>query len=221
MSFILKALKKVEEEKSARQVKPRDISSAILTAERTSGRTSRWPLTVGVILLLLIAGSGGAYFLLHQRSVPLSPTRNPVPGEASRTDQARPGLVTPPASFTPNGYPARKDASEHTEARPVSAAPVTAETKREVEASPPARGFRVAQPPPAERIGQESSGSSPSDVKVNGIALQDDPSASVAVVNGILVRRGMTIQGLRVEEIFHDKVRFSGNGETYDVQISR
>jgi general secretion pathway protein B len=75
--------------------------------------------------------------------------------------------------------------------------------------------------PRTQRIGREPSGSSPAGLKVNGLAVQDDPSASVAVIDGMLVRRGMTVQGMRVEEILQDRVRFSRNGETYEVQISR
>ena len=75
--------------------------------------------------------------------------------------------------------------------------------------------------PRAHRTLPEPTAPAPAGLKVNGIALQDDPAASAAVVNGVLVKRGMMVQGLRVEEIMNDKVRFSGNGETYEVQISK
>jgi hypothetical protein len=41
------------------------------------------------------------------------------------------------------------------------------------------------------------------------------------VVNGALVKKGMTVGGMRVEEISPDRVRFSGAGGTVEVQLSR
>ena len=221
MSFILKALKKLEEEKAARQVQPHDINNAILTADRTSSRTSRTPWKAGIISLALIAGSGSAYVLLHQKPVPLSPPQSSIPGEATRDDRA---IQSHPPSPSPPLPPPRaetKAAAEGAAAVQHPAQPVSVEKAPESEAASPSRSSTAAMMPRTQRIGQEPSGSSPSGLKVNGIAVQDDPAASVAVINGMLVRRGMTVQGMRVEEILQDRVRFSSNGETYEVQISR
>ena len=61
----------------------------------------------------------------------------------------------------------------------------------------------------------------PAGLKVNGIALQDDPGESVAVINGALVKKGMSVGGARVEEILQDRVRFSSGGGTFYVQLSK
>ena len=220
MSFILKALKKLEDEKAARQVQPHDINNAILTADRASSKTSRTPLKAGLIFLALVAGSGTAYVLLRQKPVPLPPAQSSIPGEASREDRAirpqppAPGQPMPPAA-TETKVAAERAADVH------PAHPLAVEKAPDPEAAAPSRGSMEATAPRTQLTVQEPSGSLPSGLKVNGIAVQDDPSASVAVINGMLVRRGMTVQGMRVEEIFQDRVRFSRNGETYEVQISR
>jgi hypothetical protein len=66
----------------------------------------------------------------------------------------------------------------------------------------------------------------PSDVAspaltVNGIALQDDPAESIAVVNGVIVKTGMTIGGVQVDRIFLNRVRFRGSGGTFDVHLAK
>jgi len=75
--------------------------------------------------------------------------------------------------------------------------------------------------PASPSIPQDATGSPPPGLKINGIALQDDPAESVAVINGALLKRGMTVEGVQIEEIFQDRVRFSGARGTFEVQLSR
>jgi hypothetical protein len=56
---------------------------------------------------------------------------------------------------------------------------------------------------------------------VSGIALQDDPAESMAVINGALVKTGMTVAGAVVDRIFLDRVRFKGNGGTFEVYLGK
>ncbi len=67
----------------------------------------------------------------------------------------------------------------------------------------------------------ESTEAPTAQLTVNGIAFQDDPAASAAVVNGVYVKRGMTVGGARVERIFQDKVRFTSNGRTFEVPLAK
>jgi general secretion pathway protein B len=48
-------------------------------------------------------------------------------------------------------------------------------------------------------------------VRVTGIAWQKDGAASVAMVNGRPVQEGSVVDGYKVEQIYEDKVRFSGS----------
>ena len=56
---------------------------------------------------------------------------------------------------------------------------------------------------------------------VNGIALQDDPNKSMAVVNGQIVKRGMAVGGAEVDRIFLNRVRFKGNGGLFEVHLAK
>ena len=56
---------------------------------------------------------------------------------------------------------------------------------------------------------------------VSGIALQDDPAESMAVINGALVKTGATVGGAQVDRIYLDRVRFKGSGGTFEVYLSK
>ena len=58
MSFILKALKKVEQEKAARGSGPVDVHSALLQGASTSAHAAPRLANWGVVALVFIAGSG-------------------------------------------------------------------------------------------------------------------------------------------------------------------
>ena len=211
MSFILKALKKVEEEKAARSDGPVDLNNALLRSGGTStpsaDRLARW----GVIALVFVAGSGLTYVFVQKGSAPvLEPPRqtaspstpSPLPSTPTLTEATYPPPAVPTA---PPSAPSHVSAS----ASPPETATTSPHPKRE-------------RPAPDEpRSAAAPGGSPPAGLKVNGIALQDDPDESVAVVNGALLKRGMTIEGARVEEIFADRVRFAGSGGIFDVTLSR
>ncbi len=222
MSFILKALKKLEEEKTARRSGPHDINSALLTPDRASSpRISRKTLKLTAMLLVFVAGCGITYLLLRHDPASPTPARSSLPGEAPRADQADRPLTNPPLPAAATPTPGGNASAEQGDAGNNSALPAPGEKISAGEAPLPSRNSRVAQLPRTQHVSREPSGSPPPGVKVNGIALQDDPAASVAVVNGILVRRGMSVQDMQVEEIFSDRVRFSGNGQTWEVHISK
>ena len=58
------------------------------------------------------------------------------------------------------------------------------------------------------------------ELKVGGIAWQEDRRDRRAVVNGVLAGEGGIIAGARIVEIFPDRVRFSLAGQTLDLSIS-
>jgi general secretion pathway protein B len=219
MSFILKALQKVEEEKSARRSKPQDINRAILTAGTPPPMASRILPVSAVAALIALAVGSLAYLFWPTDPGPLrqaAPTRPPRESRADAprlpsTDPSQPApaagkIISPGPSAAAAQSPAK---SPHVEGGP------------QANAQP-----AVGQPTPAarprtERPGPEVTYGPPPGLKVNGIALQDNPAESVAVVNGQLVHRGMVIQGMKVEEILADRVRFTGGGRNYEISISK
>jgi hypothetical protein len=227
MSFIIKALRKVEKEKAAaREAREVKISSAILSTDKgraSSERTTRRLISLSFVVFAILCG---ALYLFIKAPA----SKNHLQEKTSETRQVRP--PTPPVAAVQNvegPSPATKKAE----------IPERAERKRggEPEARVPAtEAAPLPAIPSVERRknsatrhfnddsdgnGDNSSVAAPSNLIVNGIALQDDPRLSVAIVNGKLLKSGMTIDGFQIERIFVDRVRFRGNGGNFEVHISK
>ena len=87
MSFILKALKKLEDEKSARKTAPVEIDSAILAPDSSSfsspRRGGRWT----IISLVLLAGAASIFFFMDKTPPTVTEARKvaPQPAPAAQT----------------------------------------------------------------------------------------------------------------------------------------
>jgi general secretion pathway protein B len=57
------------------------------------------------------------------------------------------------------------------------------------------------------------------EVRVTGIAWQKDSASSAAIVNGRSVQQGSMVEGYKVEQIFEDRVRFSGKSGSLEVPL--
>lgn len=220
MSFILKALKKVEQEQAARGNGPVDVHSALLRGGGTSAhaapRLARW----GVIALVFIAGSGLTYFLMDKSAeLPLRTEDRPEGRAAQGSALSAPPLTTPPLPGGARTSPAAPTAPDNAASRQTITP--TSLPEPAVVSTHPKRPTAAPDKPARPSISQDAAGSPPPGLKVNGIALQDDPAESVAVVNGALLKKGMTVEGVWVEEILQDRVRFSGNGGIFEVHLSR
>jgi general secretion pathway protein B len=226
MSSILKALRRLEEDKAARQDAPVDIGRDILRRPRKARRSAP-----GLILALVVAGglltAGAAAILFHADGRPsvggpdivlpaeqaaASPQSTPQPPEVAE--------VAPPA---PN-RPLLANEPEVIEVR--MASPPVASANR-----PPAppRGPPAAAPeppmPPAPLPSADPAPSAPVETAaapqlvVSGIAYQPDPQGRLAVVNDLPVMQGTVIEGVSVEEILADRVVFSREGSRFEVTL--
>lgn len=95
-------------------------------------------------------------------------------------------------------------------AAPVAVKPQ--QTRHQVKAKAPVRKQQVAPAPKPAAKPQPSLKvpAPPQEIRVTGIAWQNDSQSSFAMVNGRPVRQGMVVDGYKVEQIFEDSVRFSG-----------
>jgi len=220
MSFILDALKKLEQEKAARKGGAINISDEIVREKRQVIRKVRRTVPVSVVLaaLGLLLGASGAY-LWHKHGV---------------DDQAK--VVAPSSERTLSVVPKMPAASQGTSLAepavprvlPVAAVatdplPLPVETKRQTRSEPLAVQSSARQDSPARATppAVEVSGSGESSrLTVSGIAWQDAPSARRAVINGDLVKEGAQVGGATVEEILPTRVRFSSGGRQFTVSIS-
>lgn len=61
--------------------------------------------------------------------------------------------------------------------------------------------------------------SPPADIKLSGIAYQDDRRARRAVVNGYLLQEGSQVSGAVITDILQDRVRFSQGGRSFELGL--
>ncbi|HEY4745779.1 MAG TPA: hypothetical protein VIH45_14030 [Desulfuromonadaceae bacterium] len=210
MSSILKALKKLEDSKAARPPGSLHIDTDILRND-----TPRRVSLPGIALasaLLFVCGSGVTYVYMKPAGKPVSgqpsvaavaaPPTPSLPQTTAPRPQGAPGAVTSSPARSPGQHATPRSAIR------------TAKTAAQ-------RPAAVAVPRPAPSPGQAAPVVTVPTVKVNGIAFQGDGAGSVAVINGAPAAIGAVIDGAKVEDIQRDRVRFSYNGETFEVGLGK
>lgn len=206
MSSILKALKKLEEERSRQEQGRVDIATDIL---RTSGRqTSRnWSLALTVAALLLAGAGGGIYF-----SRAFFTANEPD----SRQTTVTPAVAPPAAPLLPVASPAPK--VEVPVPTPVASKTPAVELPVRVEPKP----ATVILPSVVETVvvAAESPPKLRPGLVVSGIVYQDDPQNRMAVINDLPVMSGTTIEGAEIVEILPDRVVFRFEGEQFSIGVS-
>jgi general secretion pathway protein B len=210
MSYILDALKKIEHEKN-RRAGPggRASISGDLFQERSrpATRGGIWKVVLLVVVASLVTGAGTWFVLLgnNRKNVavvrPVSPLA-PVP--------VSPPIVTPVVpvpvhSATVTAPPAA-----------VPAAPNAGSSAREVRRSK--QQIKAQQPPqyPKQTVQNVQA---PADIKLSGIAWQDERAARRAVINGFLLKEGAVVSGAKINEILADRVRFLTAAGQFDIKL--
>jgi len=203
MSSILKALKKVEQEKSSRIPELLKIDSDILKSVDSSRRSASYTS----LLLLLVFGGGAAaayYFMNGSKApqptavVPQAVTIKTVPAPVSAPVVPVPPHITEAIPARTAAVPARK-APAKTAGNGISGQP----EKSDMASGEPVANVAV----PA--------------LRVNGIAYQSSAADSMAIVNGTAVSNGSVIDGITVEDVRRDRVLFQYNGERFEIQLGQ
>lgn len=228
MSSILKALKKLEQEKALRREGDIDLSREILHGEVRRKARFSWPWLAAITTILLLATlvalllPGGrettlpppleaapqpAQSAASPESMPLRPALPPPEGEADLKQIPAPATRTAPARITMPLPPLQKPAAreEVTPPPPRNAAPVTLPPAK---TGPPGKQAQPAEP--AEPL-----------FTVSGIAWNKDSADRLAIVNGQPLATGSAVGGAVVEEILPDRVRFSQGGRTFEVHLGK
>jgi general secretion pathway protein B len=244
MSSILKALKKLEEEKAAKRSGQVDISRAILT-EKPARSGRRTPvLVIGSSVLLAVVVLAGSVMLWHGRSTPSAgklqanapqlpaqpaPVKAaPLPQPAAKpssTVPATPAVIvtrrplaavpSPPPLPTPTLQTPRQ--TSPVPLRQMPTAPI-AKPLPVPNATPQPPVEAVAKPVPPPSAPQRQTVPA---LRVSGIAWQKDSASRLAIVNGQPVGLGVDVGGATVDEIFPDRVRFTYKGEKVEVGLGR
>ncbi|OGU14914.1 MAG: hypothetical protein A2076_15495 [Geobacteraceae bacterium GWC2_53_11] len=222
MSSILKALKKLEDEKTGYSPDSLNIDSDILKNSEPSRSAS--PVTVVLVLLLMFGGgAAAAYFLMKETKVPSATAKTQAPAVAE--------IIQPPAAIQ-----VTKQVSSQ-----VKAAVIPVQKKSNAAATPHQQK-KVSTGKTSQATAKKSdktntlrskdkplqTGTAAQDelpapvavpsIRVNGIAFQNTGADSMAIINGIPVSSGSVVEGAIVEEIRKDSVVFRRNGEKFEVK---
>lgn len=229
MSSILKALQKLERDKETRKTREPDISSAIIMSGVRRKEPSRWLIpvlaisvaSVSILITFTLMGGFSGKKLTISQSVlqPIPPRQSPPDNRP--TDRSRPvaePLSTPIESQFSNSAPPAPVVSKPRAAtiQALPALPLPALPTATAKTAPAMRQSGAVDPQPAQPA--EKPASSPR-LGISGIAWQQDSAARIAVVNGISVSEGSSVDGVIVEQIFPDKVRFSHQGKSFEISL--
>ncbi len=237
MSSILKALKKVEEEKAARLSGQTDISRAILPDRTSQNRRRPSMPVIGGVLLLALLILGVSVTLLRSRGTSTRmdaprhpaqpapavapPSTPPVAGPSIPAPPSPAPLVTrEPASVQPPPLPMpRQQSPRPTSPQPLQTPPEPFSRPLPLPtATPQTPAETTARPAPVPASPQPHGVPT---LRVSGIAWQKDSASRLAIVNGQPVGLGAAVSGATVDEIFPDLVRFSYKGEKIEVGLGK
>lgn len=221
MSSILEALKKLEEEKSARRAGDGNIAGKVTRPGRRPRPRPWWFLpalmaaVAGIAMLATFALMGG-----------FSPRRGASPPVATATVQPQPPAAAPAATPAPLApappVPPNSGTLPTRQARTAVARPAP-QVALPGQTATAATAPQQATPPPAEKPAppQTTAASTIPLIRVSGIAWQKESADRLAMVNGKAVGEGGTVEGARVVEILPDRVRFSIADRAFEIPLGK
>jgi general secretion pathway protein B len=241
MSSILRALKKLEDENAARIHDPVKIDAEILRGCAPE-RVSSIKVILFAVFLFVCGGSATYIYMKQNQEAPHShakeqgslppkialPSSLPMPVEVP-VERIEPEAIVaaePESNMKQNRAVSQKTAVTHVSPRPPPESPRV----------PPAQSIKMQHPQQLVEkrlpsitgkqkkvnvgISTSTSALQIPVLRVNGIAFQDGAD-SVAVVNGVTIYKGASIEGVKVDEIQRDRVLFSYGGEKFTVHLGK
>jgi len=248
MSVILDALRKLDRERSSRRSAAANIAVEILRPDLIrSGK--KIPVYITTVSLTAIAAVVITYAVMlkfgflpkssppEQKSPPVSTqpiaTAPPASGFLPRSSPPLPtNLPAPTQQRAPvpldSGFPSKSTPPAPTNppvpSQPVAPAPLSQEPARdardEINRVPP-KIQAPAESKPSKIGAPPSTGSATTlpSLKLSAIVWYEEPSRRFVMVNGVIANEGSVVEGVKVEEIYHDRVRFSHNGRHFEIPI--
>jgi general secretion pathway protein B len=246
MSYILDALKKLEHEKTQKSRKNGmvNISGALLESDNyksAPGSSGRKILFV-IVLTVLVTFAATWYFLKSGKNRIQSVSRSsaapviapvavlPAPSVLPVKNEPVPAQAVPPAVSVQQVPPVapvvtvkeplpRSPARTSLQPKPV-AVPLSTPSSEEAAALLTIQELRKRM---KERKGLALPADlivpAPADIKLSGIAWQDERRARRAVVNGFLMQEGGIVSGARITDIYQDRVRFTSSGKFFEIPL--
>jgi general secretion pathway protein B len=223
MSVILDALKRLDREKLSRRSGTADIAVEILRPDLPRPG-KRAPLYVAIAFLTAIVTAAITYGVmvkgrpLSKPSPPLAvspPVSHPeaapvtLPSEPIRS--ARDEIIpVPPKTQTP--VKSKKPAAPSVESKGDETKVKRNLTVKEADIAPE-KAKISPEPPP-----REPAATFPS-LNISAIVWYEEPSKRFAMINGLIVTEGSVVEGMKVEEIYPDRVRFLHRNQRLEIPI--
>jgi hypothetical protein len=247
MSVILDALRKLDREKSSRRSGTAHIAVEILRPDLPHPG-KRIPLYFAVVFLTAIAAAATTYAVMVEfgflrKSSPPKAVSSPLPNQTAPTSPDA-GFL-PPSSLPAPIYPPKLNQpvaptpispESALEARDkISQAPPKIENPAENKSPEVSRGGKetsqhlivekeIVAPgntkKPVERTPDGSVATRPS-LKLSAIVWYEETAKRFAMINGTIVTEGSIIEGVKVVEIYPTRVRFSHNGQPFEISMDR
>jgi len=220
MSVILDALRRLDREKSSRRGGAANIAVEMLRPDQSRPR-KKIPRYVAVVSLTAVAAAAITYVLMSEPGSPPKPSpavsashpgpiQQAAPAPLSREPVSKaqdeisrlPQKIESPAGSKPTETPSgekkveRNVASEETDTTHGSAKKVLEHAQTGPAAAPPS-------------------------LAISAIVWYEDPSKRFAMINGMISTEGSLVEGVKVEEINPTSVRFSQNGQYFEIPISK
>ncbi len=236
MSSILKALKRIEQQKMVRKGADHDIAWIVRGEDFRPEKKRRWPMFVSLVAVALLAVLSTFWFMggfqgatrdslsrpdNEVRSSPGIPpvtvSASPQPSRADTPPVSTPDSVTVPSAVV-------NHLAEKVIRRPTGVVPLKGGLQggeRPAIVPPRVPQPQAALPPRPEPapVPQPPKSSLPA-LNVTGIAWEKDSPVHLAIVNGTSVVEGSLVNGATVEKILPDRVRFTFENRSFDVPLN-
>jgi general secretion pathway protein B len=223
MSVILDALKKLDREKSSRRSGTSNIAIEILRPDlpRPGKRIPRY---VAIAFLASIATAAITYsvmlkggFLskspppaavnpsaLNQQVAPV-----PIPSEPARDTRDE---ISPVPLKIQSPVKSKKHAASLVENKGDEKKINRNVSLKEADTAPEKTNI------PSEHAANGSAATLPS-LNISAIVWYEEPSKRFAMINGLIATEGSVVEGMKVEEIYPNRVRFLHNGQHLEISI--
>lgn len=224
MSYILDALKKIEHEKNKKPAPDGRVSIAgDLFHERTRppARSGIWKIAA-VIAVASLATAAGTWFMLRGDSNKSTAVIRPVVSAPVSSAPVTPPVVTPPVSTrslqpstpvaVPQAVPTNATPARHIKTESVdNDEDESAQSERRIN-----KQQKIQSPSPQQPV---QTVQAPADIKLSGIAWQDERAGRRAVINGFLLKEGAVVSGAKITDIYANRVRLSSPAGQFEIRL--
>ncbi|MDD2899383.1 MAG: hypothetical protein PHI31_11795 [Desulfuromonadaceae bacterium] len=214
MSYILDALKKIEHDKDKKRHDGKTGITGDLFRERNRPevRGGGWKIIVLIVVVSLFT-CAGTWFVTQGVNRTGSTAVHPQAVVPPAVAVAPPPAVKIAPTPTAVGSVPMVITSEPQKKAQIVADDVPARNVRRLSNRPAVPPASVAQKQVVLSV------PAPADIKLSGIAWQDDRSSRRAVVNGFLLKEGAVVLGSRISEILADRVKFTSAAGVFEIRL--